>query len=217
MERLGISKTFLLVVLLLILCLVLLYIYLVMPKQEELAALQDDLSSKMARIQQLESQVASLSQSSKGNLAVLQKVRAQVPEEPYIELWLRDLRKLETISGLKFESYAYSLDGKLELDSLDSEDVSLVSVLDYSTTVEGNYAQIHRLLEEIETEQRLIVIQNLNLEWLVESEIHRNQPDGEMTASIALKTLYAPDLAHLFERPLPTDYEAPGGHKNPFF
>ncbi len=215
MERLGISKTFLLIMLLLILCLVLLYVYLVAPKQEELAGLQDDLNAKMARIQQLETQVASLSQNSMGNLAVLQKVRAQIPEEPYVELWLRDLRKLETISGLKFDSYAYNLDGDLEV--LQREVSSLVSTIDFTTSVEGEYSQIYRLLEEIETEQRLMIIQNLNLEWPTEPEIHRNQPDREMKASIALKTLYAPDLAHLFERPLPTDYEAPGGHKNPFF
>ena len=94
---------------------------------------------------------------------------------------------------------------------------SLVSTIDFTTSVEGEYSQIYRLLEEIETEQRLMIIQNLNLEWPTELEIHSNQPDSEMKASIALKTLYAPDLAHLFERPLPTDYEAPGGHKNPFF
>lgn len=215
MERLGVSKTFLLVVLLLILCLVLLYIYIVMPKQEELAGLQDELSSKLTRIQQLENQIASLSHYNKGNLALLQKVRTQIPEEAYVELWLRDLRKLETISGLKFESYAYNLDGTF--DSLDSDSGFMVSTIDYITSVEGSYAQIHRLLEEIETEQRLMIIDNLNLEWPTELQIHRNQPDNGMEASIALKTFYAPDLAHLFERPLPMDYEAPGGHKNPFF
>jgi len=186
-----------------------------MPKQEELAGLQDELSSKLTRIQQLENQIASLSHYNKGNLALLQKVRTQIPEEAYVELWLRDLRKLETISGLKFESYAYNLDGTF--DSLDSDSGFMVSTIDYITSVEGSYAQIHRLLEEIETEQRLMIIDNLNLEWPTESEIHRNQPDNGMEASIALKTFYAPDLAHLFERPLPMDYEAPGGHKNPFF
>lgn len=214
MERLGMSKSFLLVVLVFILALCVVYFYLVLPAQSELAELRDELRVKQETLEQLQVELANLNVSRPGEQARLLQVRRQIPEAPYDELFIRDLRKLEVISGLDFDTYAYTSGGRVSpSEEWEGQLVPLV----YRATVEGSYRQVERLLQEIESEERIMVVEQIDFQAEAAPPIKLNLSNRDVTASLVLKTFYAPGYASFFDRPIPIDYEQPGSRHNPFY
>ncbi|HEY8528342.1 MAG TPA: hypothetical protein VIL22_01520 [Paenibacillaceae bacterium] len=221
------------------------YVYLVQPAQEEKAALSRQLDERRKVLAALEGRETP--KEDPAAVVRLAQVRRQIPDLPYPELLLRELRMLELVADVKMRYYSIQIGGQAlsaaqsgfsplkreaatsaasgeESGGLSAEERSTLeqfgdAVYPVTVSVEfsGGYVQIRRLLEEVETMERIwhVSAMTLNAEGQLE-QVAVNVPNRQMRCQLTFRTYYAPLLQQFFPQPLPIGHEEPGNRNVPF-
>lgn len=242
MSVLNQNKAFAFIAVLLVLLFGALFVYVVQPLQEDRDAAAEQLARKKTELNALQQRAANEAKNESGVYVKLDQVRRQIPEEPYEELLLRDLRLLETTSGIQMKSLAFQTaeqpissnktENRTEIQSprTGEEDVfrSVQSLASspyapylYETTVatefDGSYSRVRGLLEEAETMNRLWHVRNMTIKekepWKAVGIGHR---DRAVTVKISFVAYSAPALLDFYKSPLEIDYRPPANQTMPF-
>jgi hypothetical protein len=220
-----------------------LYLNFVSPAMKDRDSKQSSLDGKKKEIASLQQQIGKSNQATPAELVKLSQTRRAVPEEPYVEGLIRDMRMLETVSGLKFEA-GYSFDtsaqtagntqaaggapaattntaaaGTAPASGAAPADpsLSLASPIGINQTVKGTYKQIYRLLEEIQTSQRYMQVNRINFTSQVAPPVRVNQTKQELTCSLSLTAYYSTGLKRYFKDSIPVDANPVEGRANPLY
>lgn len=193
---------------------VMLYVNFINPLQKERKQLSATLENKQAELQRLTERLAAVGQVTDKEKIQLAQVRHQIPEQPYPELLIRDIRMLEVISGLRVTNYMF-LQGQAAQVTGENDILSKAVPLQYTTNVTGEYNQLYRFLEELQTGPRLMQVNSItfNSEASVPVTVHRDKQ--ELSANVTLTAYYVPDLKAWFKKPLPIDTQALGQRAHP--
>ncbi|XID92587.1 hypothetical protein ACF3MZ_29725 [Paenibacillaceae bacterium WGS1546] len=241
MSVLNQNKPFAFVAVFLVLLFGALFVYVVQPLREDRVAAEEQLSRKRTVLNALQQRAANEARNESGIYVKLDQVRRQIPEEPYEELLLRDLRLLETTSGIQMKSLAFQTaeqpissnktenrtddqaeqTGESEIRSFRSLASSSYAPYLYETTVatefDGSYSRVRGLLEEAETMNRLWHVRNMTIKekdpWKAVGIGHR---DRAVTVKISFVVYSAPALLDFYKSPLEIDYRPPADQTMPF-
>lgn len=215
---------FLAIVLLLIMALI--YVYFVSPTRQELVERKDELARKIELMESLQSKLNEGLAMSDEDRIRLDAVRRQVPEMPYAELLLRDLRRLEVASHMQF--YQYDIDaGMPKVTAVANASASSSSTLvpdnakdlvpiTIQTSFMGKYADIYQLFRELESLDRIILVNSLKLNAGDQLSIDINNSNTLITGNLSLLAYYSPGMKALVGPAYEVEYEKPASRKNPF-
>lgn len=202
------DKRLLFLLLILILIPIVMYVYLVLPAKEEASRLQA-MHEQQRRLYVNTAHLAADRQADDAwQEAALAKLRSLIPERPYQDQILRDLRLLEVASGLQMSMY--HINTEADAVPLPDDVGAHLNVITITTSVEGTYKQIERMLEELETMNRLYTVDQLTLSTDAGSLVELAAEDKVVTCLLTLHTYYAPSLQVVYPLPVETAYTAPG-------
>lgn len=128
----------------------------------------------------------------------LAAVQADVPEKPYPDRILRDMELLQAAAGIKVHALQIDMDvsggAADELRQMQGEAGTWFMPVRISMTVEGTYGQMERMLEELETMNRLYHVDQMTVTadpapWVI---IHNEQ--AWLSGQFIFLTYYAPAL-----------------------
>ena len=228
----NLDKRWLFLTLLVLLIPILLFVYVARPAMEDSQAMAEKLEQQRRFYAEITDAAAAKNAGNAVQEKALAKLRSKVPELPYTDLILRDLRLMEVASGLHMNMYniqpvlEFSSSGSATevegtqpaIDSLlPSELAVYVKPVKISTEVSGSYGQIRRMLEEIETMSRLYQVENVSFTTPTSSIVTVGVEEKQITCSISLVAYYAPDLKAIFTEPIEKDYAKPGQRSNPLY
>src|SRR5690606_33317245 len=194
------------------------YIYLVQPALEEKESLSRQLEERRKVLSALEQRQAP--KEDPAAAVRLAQVRRQIPELPYPELLLRELRMLELVAGVQMNYYGIQ-PGERPLSAEERSVPDMFGDAVYPVTVSvefsGGYVQILWLLEEVETMERIwhVTAMTLRTEGTV-GQVAVNVPNRQLRCQITFRTYYAPHLMQYFPQPLPIEHEESGNRTMPF-
>jgi Tfp pilus assembly protein PilO len=211
--------------LLTVLVLVLVYVNLISPARQERAAKEKLLAQRQAELEALKKRTAGAQALGAEEQVNLSRVRGQIPEVPDLEGLIRNVRMLETVSRMQLANYNFEIGsvpsqassakpGGSEAGSA-AAGPTLAVPIRLNTTAKGDYEQIHRFLEEVQTSQRLIQVDKMTFAVKSAPPVKLNAAKREMTFTVSLVSYYAPGMQKFFKTPLPVDYTKPEGKPNP--
>lgn len=188
------------------------YVWWIMPLQERRSDLNAQLEQKRKEFQLLTAR-PNVAQQSAGRVRVeLEKVREAVPEDPYRDRLVQDLRMLESVTRLQFSDYNFQPvstgSGTPASQTSGQENgrpsaAPTVAQLQLKTSVKGEWTQIRRLLEEIQTMRRLVRVERVELQADAAPPVKLNADKRLYTCQLTLSAYYAPDLKTFFPDPMP--------------
>jgi len=211
------------------------YVYLVRPLQEESAELTGELAARRKLLDSLEG--LGTARHVPGDAVRLAQVRAQIPELPYPELLLKELRLLEAAGDVQMQYYniqvgeqalAAGEDGSFASAGADgaltAEQLRLLQELgpslypvDITVEFRGGYVQIRRLLAEAESMRRIWHVTGFTLsEAQPLDRVAIHAPNRQLRAQFTFRAYFAPALQQQFPQPLPVGERASGGRAVPF-
>lgn len=221
MGAIGGKRNIIFLYVLSVLCMAVMYFYYVSPAEGKRDQIENDLLLVKSNFNDLQTKDAAKVAGKLGSkqLVELAQLRTRIPEQANTDSLLRDLRMLETVTKLQMTSY--SLDSPAIAAShtpIEGDKVAkaLYAPIHLETTVKGNYQQIYRLMEEIQTMPRLMTIDKLTLTAPTSAKVKLGEPNREMICTLTLTAYYAPELqAYLTASPA-IEFAKPAGHSNPF-
>lgn len=158
-----------------ILALFAIYYYVVLPKQEMQSNLITNTENNRVEIKRIQEEISTL-ENNKEDLGLQARLEKQVPKERGVEYVLRDLEKIEVITGSRIESISFN-----EYDvELDESKFSLPTTVE--TTAEDNIESNKETDDELSEE---------SLE-----ESNENAPEGLQTITYQVELL-TPDYKTL--------------------
>lgn len=220
MDKVGKGKLAVFFIILILLIALLVYVNLTRPAMDKAKQLADQLSAKQERLQALTDAIHSGDESVHRLLFLNHAIRNQVPERPYEDLILRDLRLFEVTSGMQMDFYQIeSSEERLAVANgvVELSETGLFGAINVSTSLEGTYDQMARMLEEIETMNRLYHVEQITMEADKEERIGivtLNNQDIPIKTNLMMRTYYLPTLQSEFAEPLERDYAPPGGREH---
>lgn len=174
------------------------YFYLVRPSQLEREAAAQMLIRKQQEYQLLLNSSNNFKEeAAKGNFE-LAMIRQAVPEQPYTDRMLEQVRMLETVSGVQMKGYQFALADP------QSEAAGLRKVT-MTTSLNGTYDQFVRLLKELQGTRRLLTLDKLELGVVQENAdiLKKNVKDPGVACQLTIAAYYAPELASFGHLPKP--------------
>lgn len=189
------------------------YVWWIMPLQERRSDLKAQLEQKRKEFQLLTDRPNTAQQSADRVRVELARVREAVPEEPYRDRLVQDLRMLESVTRLQFSDYNFqpvstgsgSSASQTNGQENGRQSTALaVAQLQLKTSVKGEWAKIRRLLEEVQTMRRLVRIDRVELQADAAPPVKLNADKRSYTCQLTLSAYYAPDLKTYFPDPMPT-------------
>lgn len=205
---------------------VLLYIYLAMPAMSANAEKKVELEQEITKYTAMIEEVENLVTTQPRDIIHMAQLRRQIPEAPYIDLIIRDLRLLEVTSGMQMPSYNINvsevslLTQKKELanpTAISDQASALVNQVKITTNMTGSYAQIHRMLEEVESMNRIVQVENISFSTETMPMISVNMPDKPIHCSVTFVTFFSPGLKQHFNDQWEPQYELPAQRSNPMY
>ncbi|MGG1515068.1 hypothetical protein ABE504_06625 [Paenibacillus oryzisoli] len=219
-----------------ILALVMVYINFVAPVHREQEARAKLLTQMKQELEALTKRTEGGSTLGAEEQVSLSKARTRVPEAPDLEGLIRDVHMLEVITKMPLASYNFEIGkaGDLITGAEGAKPVpttavqastvpqepnlkSLAIPIKLNTSAKGDYAQIHRFLDELQTANRLIQVDKLTFAVKSAPPIKLNAPKREITVNVSLMSYYAPGLQKFFKNPVSVPYDKPSGKNNPLY
>ncbi|WP_438448159.1 type 4a pilus biogenesis protein PilO [Gorillibacterium sp. sgz5001074] len=224
MSILSNRKNLLFISIVLLLIPVVLYLNFLSPVLKERDSQRSTLNQKKHELASLQQQMTQSREATPPEAVKLAQLRRAIPEEPNVEGLIRDMRMLETVSGVKFE-VGYSFDTASAQSDPNApktgqsadKSVLLASPIQINQTVKGDYKQIYRLLEEIQSTQRLIQVDKVTFNTTISPPVKLNAAKQELNSSLSMTAYYASGLKRYFKNPIPIDASAVEGRSNPIY
>lgn len=185
------------------------YVWWIMPLKERQAELAARLEQKRKEWQLLTDRPNASDQTAGKFRVELERVREAVPEEPYRDRLVQDLRMLESVTRLEFSDYNFqtvSTGSGSQSDSRQNDQSAANSPavpIQLKTSVKGDWSQIQRLLEEIQTLRRLVRIDRIELQADAAPPVKLNADKRVYVCQLTLDAYYAPGLKTYFPDPMP--------------
>lgn len=222
----------------LVLVLVMVYMNFVSPVREESVTKSKLLVQKQKELEALNKRVDGAGALGAEEQVNLSKARSRVPEVPDIEGLIRDVRMLEVITKMPLASYnfeigkegaktaqpqpqpsAASASGSASATNAQAQSLAqtLAIPIMLNTTAKGDYQQIYRFLDELQSSQRLMQVEKLTFAVKSAPPVKLNAAKREITVNVSLVSYYAPGMQKFFKAPLPVPYSQPGGKTNPVY
>lgn len=239
MSMLNSNRNQILIAIILTLALVMVYINFVSPLQSEKASKANLLIQKKQELETLNKRTSGGSAIGAAEQVSLSKTRSHVPEVPDVEGLIREVRMLEVITKMPLASYNFEIGkaadpvnttaasspqsspatakGNTATTPAAPPMPSLAIPIKLSTTAKGDYAQIHRFLDELQTTNRLMQVDKLTFAVKGGAPVKLNALKREITVNISLVSYYAPGLQKFFTNPLQVPYTKPAGKSNPVY
>jgi len=176
-----------------LLLIVVVYVYFVRPTELE----RQNASQQLARKQQEYELLLSAGREAKDESLrmdyELARIKAMLPEAPYTESMLETMRMLETISGARMNGYMFAL---AEADSAESQ----LRKVTMTTSIQGTYSQVIRLLDEIQTSERILTVDKLEISVVGQDAdtIQQHADDPQVVCHMTLAAYYAPELKNIY-------------------
>ncbi|WP_405459401.1 hypothetical protein [Paenibacillus sp. HJGM_3] len=215
------------------LVLVLAYLNFVAPLKTEQADKERLLVQKQKELEALKKRTDGGGTLGAEEQVSLSRTRSRIPEVPDVEGLLRDVRMLEVVSKMPLASYNFEIgkaqeqsgQGGAQANAAKTGEAgtatlaaqSLVIPIKLNTTAKGDYGQIHRFLEELQSSQRLMQVEKLSFTAKATAPVKVNAPKKEITVNVTLVSYYAPGLQKFFKTPVPVNYSKPEGKLNPIY
>ncbi|KRE93063.1 hypothetical protein ASG89_06000 [Paenibacillus sp. Soil766] len=239
MSMLSSTRNQIIAAIILTLALVMMYINFIAPLQSDKATKAHLLVQKKKELDDLNKRASGGSAIGPAEQVGLAQTRIRVPEVPDVEGLIRDIRMLEVITKMSLASYNFEI-GKVADPVITASAVSpqsspapangnttpapaapsmpsLAIPIKLNTTAKGDYQQIHRYLEELQTTNRLMQVDKLTFAVKGGAPVKLNALKREITVNVSLVSYYAPGLQKFFKEPLPVPYSKPAGKSNPVY
>jgi hypothetical protein len=239
MSMLSSKRNQIIVAFILALALVMVYINFISPLQSEKEMKASLLIQKKQELDALNKRTAGGGAVGAAEQVSLSKTRVRVPESPDVEGLIREVRMLEVITKMPVASYNFEIGKVAEMtikapasspqSSTSSTNastatapaaqtsLSLAIPIKLNTTAKGDYAQIHRFLDELQTANRLMQVDKLTFAVKGGAPVKLNALKREITVNVSLVSYYAPGLQKFFKNPLQVPYTKPAGKTNPVY
>jgi Tfp pilus assembly protein PilO len=240
--RLKKMLVFLTVILLLLLAVG--YVYLIQPISVQALDTERNWINKRQIVTALQAKTTKVAETPDSDRIKLEAVRRQVPEQPYIETIIRDLRRLEVVSSTQLKQYNIEVGttSKVETNTQTSkaavkdkpsekasdkisdktnertsEKVNTnVIPIQIETSFVGTYDQIYQLFAEMESLDRLIQVDKMSFHLKQGPLVQINAPGEQIICNLSLVAYYSPVLQALLKKNNDIDYTSPNGRINPF-
>lgn len=206
MEGVNQKKILLYISFVFILLLLAVFMYLIRPNNTEIMNIEQSLKLKQDEYTALQNKLLMQDDISDMSLVQVEASRRQVPEQPYLESLVRNLRQLEVMSQLQLKQYSFVV-GSTE---------TAVIPINIETSFVGTYEQIFTLFTELESLDRLIHVDKLTFNVKQEPAIQLNAPEAPVIANATLTAYYSPSLQALKPRPNKIEYNEASERKNLF-
>lgn len=238
MSMLSSTRNQIIVSVILTLALAMIFINFVKPLQSEKVSKAHLLIQKKQELETLNKRTSGGNTLAAADQVNLSKTRRSVPEVPDLEGLIREVRMLEVITKMPLASYNFEI-GKVSapakpaavtpapqstsspVDSNTPTAVpavpSLAIPIKLNTTAKGDYQQIHRFLDELQTTNRLMQVDKLTFAVKGGAPVKLNALKREITVNVSLVSYYAPGLQKFFKAPLPVTFTKPAGKTNPLY
>ncbi|WNR42379.1 hypothetical protein [Paenibacillus roseipurpureus] len=237
MSLLGNLKNQIIVAVILTLALVMVYINFIAPVQSEKASKASLLTQKKQELEAITKRTTGSNTIGAEEQVSLSKTRNRVPEVPDQEGLIREVRMLEVISKMSLANYNFEI-GKVAESTTPATTAStatpaaastsaqangttavaalpsLAIPVKLNTTAKGDYQQIHRFLDELQTTNRLIQVDKITFAVKGGAPVKLNALKREITVNVSLVSYYAPGLQKFFKSPVPVNYTKPTGKSN---
>jgi hypothetical protein len=229
MGALSNKRNLLAAVVVVVLALIMIYVNFVAPAREERRSKAAQLVQKQKELQALQRKTEGVSSLGAEELVALSATRGKIPEVPDLEGLLREVRLLETASRMSFAGYNFEVDKApgtagasknakpAAAAGEEGTNANLAVPIRISTTLKGDYEQIQRLLDEVQTSERLLQVDKLIFNVKTTAPVKLNMTKRPVDVQITLKAYYAPGLQRFFKSPVPVDYSKPQGRTNPIY
>ncbi|WP_167859309.1 type 4a pilus biogenesis protein PilO [Paenibacillus cymbidii] len=191
-----------------VLLLAALYVYFIQPLNARANELERQLAAKKQEFAAYQAKSNPLAQRSDADVVKLEAMRKEVPEQAYTEAILRDLRRLEVVSGVQMKMYDI-VPGTAAVQGG-------AMPIKINTSFTGNYAQISSLVKEMESLDRLMQVDSMSLRLTQGPLVQINSPGEPITSNMTFIAYYSPALRDLIAISNTVEYENPSGRTNPF-
>ncbi|MBO9609400.1 MAG: type 4a pilus biogenesis protein PilO [Paenibacillaceae bacterium] len=191
-----------------VLLLAALYVYFIQPLNARANKLERQLAAKKLEYAAYQAKSNPLAQRSDADVVKLEAMRKEVPEQAYTEAILRDLRRLEVVSGVQMKMYDI-VPGTAAVQGG-------AMPIKINTSFTGNYTQISSLVKEMESLDRLMQVDSMSLRLTQGPLVQINSPGEPITSNMTFIAYYSPALRDLIAMPNTVEYENPSGRTNPF-
>lgn len=224
MNQVNNRRNLLVAMLAIILAFVAMYMYFTAPAIEKKNARTKELAQKQQELKEYQQKIEKLTAAGPKEMVKLMQVRKQIPEQENVEELIRELHMLEVVTKAQMTGYAYDLKTAANQAQAQQQGQGaanaaspLVKNITMSPVVKGNYEQIYRLLQELQTSQRLITVNSITFSAAAAPPIKINVQQKELTCTLNLSAYFAPNLQRYFKTPIPVDYAVPSGRTNPIY
>lgn len=177
----------------------LLFVYLAKPALTEANRVEQLLEQRRAEFGNKADEVVRTGDNRPQVAYKLAAVRADVPGKPYPDRILRDVELLQAAAGVTVQTVQIDLDvaggAADELRQLSGGAGTWFMPVRINLTLEGTYGQLDRLLEELETMNRLYHIDQLTVtDTSQDSMIIVHNDEALLNCQLSFLTYYAPAL-----------------------
>ncbi|KAB2338717.1 LysM peptidoglycan-binding domain-containing protein [Cytobacillus depressus] len=223
------SITGIIIIILLFLGLYFLYIQ---PLKMSLANKQRELQTEEKLLSVIENQINDTGSDTYEGSETLQK---QLPVKPLVEQLLLDIEKAEVVSGSLVTNMEFSME-EIEEQIAEQQEASeeetpvdqreetkpetpLPAGIKKTTVVltvnSSNYFEMEKFIDSLESESRIIHVENLQTEGQ-EEVVSADQEKQLIVSEITISAFYMPKLTDLIDQLPKMDVPKTGGKKNPF-
>jgi hypothetical protein len=235
MTEIRVKKMLIYLSVIFLLLLVVLYIYLVQPVRAKAIEMEQNLVTKRLEYKALQAKTGKIAVTPDLDWIKLEAVRRQVPEQPYVETIVRDLRRLEVVSRTQLKQYHIEVGtaaGKTETSKTETSkgetntQVSKTAAyeklnenvlsIQIETSFVGTYEQIYQLFADLESLDRLIQVDKLSFNLKQGPLVQINAPGEPIISNLTLRAYYSPTLQALLKKTNDIDYTNSNGRTNPF-
>ncbi|MFC5531228.1 hypothetical protein [Cohnella yongneupensis] len=203
-----------------LLLLIVAYIYLVQPLRKDIDDAKQELAGTNQEIDALEKAQETQAKLSGSDRIALDIARRAVPEAPYEDNVIRDMRRLEVVSGMNMKQYNISAgapaSAAADNDANSDAAASIVQTVKIETSFVGEYGQIDALFKELESLDRVYRVNKLSFNRTEGKFVQLNATHELIVANVALEAYFSPTLVNL-QQPSRLDYSPADGKTTPFY
>ncbi|MEH7123953.1 pilus assembly protein PilO [Bacillus sp. JJ1532] len=209
------------------------YFLYIQPLRSTLASKQRELQTEEQLLAVIESQIKKTDSNTYEGTEALQK---KIPVKPLVEQLLLDIEKAETVSGSFVSNMEFSTDEKEE----DAQGETNDSILEESSTNQeeeensnipmpagmkkttvlltvksSNYFEMEKFIESLESENRIILVETLNI-FGQDEIVSTDQEKQTIESEITISAFYMPALTDLRDQLPKMEVPKTSDKKNPF-
>jgi Tfp pilus assembly protein PilO len=202
----------LLILLVSILALTITYFYVVSPMLSKKSAKEMEVVQKQQELTTLQQQLMKMNPTGSKEIVQLSQVRRKIPETDQVESLVRDMRMLETMEVPNVVATPTST-----ATAVTPNISALVQTIKFNQAVKGDYGQIIRFLEEIQTSERLMTIDKITFNMTTSPPVKINIDKKQIVCTLSINAYFSPGLQKFFKVKTPIYYNQPEGRVYPLY